>query len=117
MIDVFSTNSLTAIEVALDGVAERQRVAAHNIANVNTPGFRSARVEFETELARALERGQGVRNVDADIVGANTPINVRGNDVSLEQENRDLITAGVQYEALVNVMNHHFALLRTAVGR
>ena len=56
MIDVFSTNSLTAIEVALDGVAERQRVTAHNIANVNTPGFRSARVEFESELARALER-------------------------------------------------------------
>ncbi len=117
MIDVFSTNSLTAIEVALDGVAERQRVTAHNIANVNTPGFRSARVEFESELARALERGNGVRDVDSATVGANTPINVRGNDVALEQENRELITSSIQYEALVNAMNHQFTLLRTAVGR
>ena len=117
MFDVFSTNSLTAIEVALNGVAERQRVTAHNIANVNTPGFRSARVEFESELNRALDRGRGVGNVAATTVGANTPVNVRGNDVALEEENRELITSGIQYEALVNAMNHHFTLLRTAVGR
>jgi flagellar basal-body rod protein FlgB len=117
MFDVFSTNSLTAIEVALDGVAERQRVTAHNIANGNTPGYRSTRVEFEAELGRALDRGLGVEDVPATIVRANTPINVRGNDVDLTAEHKEMITSGIQYEALVNAMNHHFALLRTAVGR
>lgn len=96
MFDVFSTNSLTAIEVALDGVSERQRVTAHNIANANTPGYRSTRVEFEAELSRALDRGAGVGEVPATIVAANTPVNVRGNDVDLTAEHSELITSGIQ---------------------
>jgi flagellar basal-body rod protein FlgB len=115
---LFGTSSMTAIEVALAGVAERQRVASHNIANVNTPGFRSSRVAFEAQLAEALERGvDSVARVRPTDVRANTPINTRGNDVALELENQTLITAGLQYEALVNALNHKFGVLRTALGR
>lgn len=115
---LFGTSSMTAIEVALSGVAERQRVTAHNIANVNTPGFRSSRVEFESQLAAALERGAGaVARVRPTDVAANTPVNTRGNDVAIELENQELITAGLQYEALVNALNHKFGVLRTALGR
>src|SRR5690554_76657 len=39
---------------SLDGVAMRQRVTAHNIANVDTPGYKRYRLEFESVLKEAV---------------------------------------------------------------
>lgn len=111
---LFGDNSMRAVEIALDAVAERQRVTSHNIANVNTPGFRSSRVAFEDQLSRALQRGD-LDDVGFSKVAAGTPINTRGNDVALEQETADLIRSGIHYEALVNTLNHRFTVLRTAI--
>ncbi len=40
----------------LDATAARQRVTSQNIANVNTPGYKAREVNFEDQLARALDR-------------------------------------------------------------
>ena len=40
----------------LDATAARQRVTSQNIANVNTPGYKAQEVNFEDQLARALDR-------------------------------------------------------------
>ncbi len=47
-----------ALHAALAGLAQRQRVTADNIANVNTPGFLAGRTDFETSLRGAVGRGQ-----------------------------------------------------------
>lgn len=47
----------------LDAVAVRSKVAMHNIANQNTPGFKRYTVAFEDELRAALERGRDVQAV------------------------------------------------------
>ncbi len=116
MSQLFSDTTMQTLEFALRGVSERQRTTAHNIANVNTPGFRSGRVSFESELADALSKGTGVGSLEAKHIRANTPINTRGNDVQLEEETHDLITAGIQYESLVNALNYKIGSLRTAIG-
>jgi flagellar basal-body rod protein FlgB len=115
MSELFSDTTMQSLELALRGAAERQRTTAHNIANVNTPGFRSSRVSFEKELASALSRGEDIGGVEIGRERANTPVNARGNDVALEEESQDLITAGVQYEALVNALNFKLGALRTAI--
>src|SRR3954467_5311638 len=48
----------TALHAALAGLAERQRVTADNIANVNTPGFLAGRTDFESALSGALRNGE-----------------------------------------------------------
>jgi flagellar basal-body rod protein FlgB len=114
---VFADGTMAALEVALHGVAERQRVSAHNIANINTPGFRASRVLFEGALAEALGAG---RPLGADLVThvrTDDQMDVRGNNVSLERESRELITSGLHYEALVNALNFRFSALRTAASR
>lgn len=119
MTDLFTDTSMAAVELAMKGVAERQRTSAHNIANLNTPGFRSHRVAFESALADALGAGRGIEAIRDVEIGRelwNNPRDVRGNDVSLEGENRELIAAGVQYEALVGALNFKFGVLRTAIG-
>lgn len=117
MIELFTDRTTAAIEIALNGVAERQRVSSHNIANVNTPNFRSSRVRFEDELGRALRNGGDLQGVVAEHVRANTPINSRNNDVALERETQDLITAGLHYQALVEALNFKLGALRTAIGQ
>lgn len=117
MTRLFDDTTTMAIEYALRGVSRRQQTSADNIANVNTPGFRSNRVDFEDELARALRTGGDINRLDVEIRPSGNPMNVRGNDVALEEESTDLIQAGIQYEALVNALNHKFGVLRYAIGR
>ncbi len=117
MIPIVDDSTTRAIELALVGVSQRQQATAHNIANVNTPGFHSGRVRFEDELAEALQAGRSIEDVTIRRVAANTPVNTRGNDVALEEESRILIEAGIHYEALVHAMNHKLGVVRSAIGR
>ena len=116
MTRLFDDTTMKAIQFALAGVNQRQQATAHNIANVNTPGFHSSRVRFEDQLAEALRTGRSLDDVEVRRIAANTPVNARGNDVSLEEESQDLITSGIHYEALVNAMNYKLGVLRAAIN-
>ena len=48
---------------ALRGLAARQRVTAHNIANQSTANFRSSQVRFEETLGQAMQRGRPLDSV------------------------------------------------------
>src|SRR5436309_12107020 len=45
-----------ALSFALTGLTRRQQVGAENVANVDTPGFKSSSVPFEAQLQSALTR-------------------------------------------------------------
>ena len=113
--ELFTDLATSAIERALDGVATRQRVSAHNIANVATPGFRASRVAFEDDLAAAIGRG-APSTADPSVLAANTPARADGNNVVLEDETQIMVTSGLHYEALVQALNYKLSVLRTAVG-
>lgn len=92
------------------------QVNGNNIANVNTPGFRSARVDFEQSLADAMQaRGGGVARFSTR--AANTPRNLNDNDVALEEETTILNQSNLHYEALAGAMTMKFSALRSALGR
>ena len=114
--ELFTDGVTAAVERALGGVAERQRVTAANVANAATPGYRASRVEFESSLAEAIERGRP-EDAAPTLTAATTPARLDGNNVSLDEETRILVTAGIQYEALVNALNYKLGLIRTAVER
>ena len=44
---------------ALDGYARREQAIAANLANIDTPGYKAASVDFESELAAAMAGGTG----------------------------------------------------------
>ena len=56
---VSATDSVAAaLGSTLDGLALRQRVAADNIANIDTPGLTAATLDFESSLRSALADGE-----------------------------------------------------------
>lgn len=109
--------TMGAVEYALKGLATRADVRAHNMANVNTPGFRAQRVDFESTLRAALYRRDlaGVRapsiSPDPNLPGPNQ------NTVSMESEMVGQLKDNLLRNALVNAHNFKTTALRTAIGR
>ncbi len=54
---VVPDKAMTLMKKVLDCSAARQRTIAHNIANIDTPGFKRSDVSFVGEFRKALESG------------------------------------------------------------
>ena len=79
--------TMTALHAALSGLAQRQRVTADNIANVNTPGFLAGRTDFEIGAARASSRNGETPTISGGTVARSLePTNTNGNNVNLDEE-------------------------------
>lgn len=106
-----------AVEYALHGLTKRADVRAHNLANVNTPGFRAQRVDFESSLRDALRTGAlattgGPETTpDPNLPGPN------GNTVSMEGELVGQMKDNLLRSAMVNSFNFKAQVLRSAIGR
>lgn len=124
------------LERALDGVSARQRVTAHNIANVNTPGYKRQRLSFEESLREALqgqERGRlkgavthprhipiGEHRSPLErpfVVERDTDTTMRndGNNVDIEAEMTQIIKDQVFYQVLADQVGRRYAMLRDAI--
>jgi len=112
----------------------RQEVIAQNIANVNTPGYQSNRVAFETEFQNALRGRSGfeARRTRAEHInfgGASNPMDITaavikndhytmrmdGNNVDIEQENTALAENTIRYDLLSNKLNAELSRLKLAI--
>jgi flagellar basal-body rod protein FlgB len=111
MID--STGSV--LYTALNGLAARQRVIANNVANVETPGFIAGRVSFEDSLRAAIADGD-TGDTSISTRSSADPVNVNGNNVSLDNEVVSLTQTDLAYQLMVQALNQKFGLLRTAIG-
>jgi flagellar basal-body rod protein FlgB len=111
---------------ALHGAAARQSALSQNIANANTPGYQRVDVDFHSQLQQAAEQ---MANTDGSDPSAVSPadltfapqaqsgqMQVDGNTVDIDTENANLAQNGLEYEALVSVMNARNGILQSALG-
>jgi flagellar basal-body rod protein FlgB len=108
--------TISTVHSALRGLAQRQRVIADNIANVETPGFTAQRVSFEASLRAAISSGSP-QSANVAVIPSDAYANVNGNNVQLDDETMSLVDTGLQYQLMVEAMNAKFGLLRTAIGK
>ena len=122
-----------AIVAALNGLATRQRVISSNVANIDTPGFKGAEVNFESRLKEALNRqgkptlvgthpshlSGGGAQLDEVVEVAptnNTTLRNDGNNVDIDREMAKLAETTIAYSALSQVMASRLAFWRTIVN-
>ncbi|WP_084631977.1 flagellar basal body rod protein FlgB [Demequina aestuarii] len=98
---------------ALDALSMRQRVIAHNIANVQTPGFQGRRVAFEDALAAAVQDGDG--RVKATVARSLEPTREDGNNVNLDTEVVSNTDTGLRYQLATRAVEGQFTAVRTAL--
>lgn len=110
-------HSIKVLEMGLAASSLRQRVLAHNIANVGTPGFKRSRVEFERQLAEAVQERREVTALEPVVVReTNSTGRPDGNNVDIELEMTQLAENQVLYSALTRQLSDHFARLRSVIN-
>ncbi|MCU1398440.1 MAG: hypothetical protein JWN62_1549 [Acidimicrobiales bacterium] len=107
---------LNTTEYALNGLQLRLDTVANNIANVNTPLFRSQKVDFETSLADALRSGKGAPDVAPAINGGDDLVDNAGTSVSLENELTVMTKSSLERQVMVSGFNYKIDLLKSAGG-
>ncbi len=112
---MFDDVASSALQVALNGLAVRQRAIANNIANVNTPGFRAQKVQFEQALQDALANGGPVGQVQPAIASSLEPTQLNGNNVNLDEETLSNVTTGLAYQLALRGLDSKYNELRTVI--
>lgn len=128
--DMFKSTYI--LERALDASWLRNKVTANNIANVDTPGYKRQKVEFEQFLAQAIDnKARGMITNERHIpIGAGSinavKINIRednatsmrldGNNVDIENEMAQMAKNNIMYNALIQKVSGEFKKLETAIS-
>ncbi|MGZ3182505.1 MAG: flagellar basal body rod protein FlgB [Telluria sp.] len=115
--------TLDLARLALDAASLRHQAIAHNIANVNTPGFAPARVNFEEQLGAVRAALADGGQVAPALLAGVRPVLTRApaaadadRTAMLDLEVADLAQNTVQYEALMKALGKHLAILNAAVS-
>ncbi len=110
---------LSVLSRLMDVAVLRQQVHAGNLANQNTPGYKSRAVAFEDVFNEALD-GQGADSAMA--VGPKifepraTPTDPDGNDVSSEREVAALAKNKLLFDTYAQLARGKMRLLGTAIS-
>ena len=109
---------IDVLAAGLRHAALRQQVAAGNLANLHTPGFKAKEVKFNEAFSRALESGnrEAATSLKPELIDQDRAANANGNNVDLETEVMELQDAGVQHRALVRLINLALTCMRLAAG-
>ena len=127
-------NQINLMERSLDAGALRGQVIAQNIANAETPDYKSLRVDFEAQLRAALNNRSDfttkkTRSKHIDFSGRVDPSSVRpsivrdthytmrmdGNNVDIEQQMVEEAKNTIMMNAVMTEMNSEISRLRTAI--
>jgi len=110
------TPTMERLEHFLDLVTFRHELVSSNLANVDTPGYRTQDVDFEGEMRRAEQRLEG--EPSAPFVHEVKGLIERpdGNNVSLERETLALARVQLQYRAGVELLRNEIHELQTAIN-
>lgn len=112
------------LTTALDWAAERQKILTHNIANVDTPGYKRMELDFPQVLAERLSLARThplhLPGTDRTAGGAwhgRWSARVDRNDVDLDVESVRLAQNTLYYQSVAQRLTGKFQTLRKAIER
>ncbi len=97
-------------------VAEAKLTAA-NMANVDTPGYRTVGMDFEAEMRQAIDdvdRGRGPRKVRVTEVDG-LIARPDGNNVSIDRESLNLAEAQLKFKTGVALLRQEYQRVMDAI--
>lgn len=114
----FSNQRLQLLERFLDLAAYRQSLITSNLANVETPGYRTRDVDFRTAMQRAISFGisTGSHSLPAAREVPGLMERPDGNNVSLERETLLLASTQLQFTTGIQLLRAEFRRLLNAIN-
>jgi flagellar basal-body rod protein FlgB len=97
------------LEQYLDALSARQKLVARNIANADTPGYKTQDIDFQSELNKASGEEPAI------IEPAGLPTKNDGNNVSLDHQARLLAENDIRFNIATQLLRGQFHELREAI--
>jgi flagellar basal-body rod protein FlgB len=103
----------------LDLTSRLMQLTAGNMANVDTPGYKTQGFDFEQEFARQLNDNAGAAGLEGVQVSGQEVDGLvarpDGNNVSMDREGLQLAKAQLQFKLGVQLLKHEFAGVMSAI--
>ncbi len=119
---ISGSEALSVMYQALNGLSARQRAQADNIANINTPGYKAEKVDFESALKNAvasMDTGTSlvdrVSKLSPNVTKSTAEGGVNGNNVNLDQETVESQDTALRYRLLLDGIGRQFSGLRNVI--
>ena len=128
-----SQDTLSTVKSALDGLAKRQELISHNLANVDTPGYQAKHLNFETALRNSLKRSGSIpmSSTREGHLSSRRPDNKHfqvlnrkggtaradGNNVDIDQELLAMSETNLRFQTLTKLLGKKYSLLREIASR
>lgn len=94
----------------MDLLSARQKLVTSNIANVDTPGYKTKDLDFQSNFQSFLNNG----SIDATQVSG-LPAKNDGNNVDLDREARLLAENAMRFSVATNLMHSQLKLVKDAI--
>ena len=94
----------------MDLLSARQKLVASNIANADTPGYRTQDIDFQSEFRSAM-RGASPQTFAV----AGLQVRNDGNNVSLDREARLLAENGMRFNLASNLLRSRMQRIKEAI--
>jgi flagellar basal-body rod protein FlgB len=103
----------------LDLTSEQMKLTASNMANVDTPGYKTKGFNFEQEFLRELGASAGANG----LTGAEAPVEAvdglvarpDGNNVSMDREGMQLAKSQLQFRLGVELLKREYSNVMSAI--
>jgi flagellar basal-body rod protein FlgB len=93
---------------------ERQQLIVSNMANVDTPGYHTKDVNFQSAMQHVMQ-GSEANVSPAALEVENLPRRMDGNNVNIDRESLLLSQSQLQYQLGVQLVKSEFHKLYTAI--
>jgi flagellar basal-body rod protein FlgB len=112
---MIDTPNISIIERYLNLASVRQALISGNLANIDTPGYKTVDIDFQRELARSMSEpaGQSTPMVEQVQGLIERP---DGNNVSIDRESLLLSQTQMQFTAAIQLMRAEFKNLTDAIS-
>lgn len=121
---LFTNNSMLMMERSMDFLWTKQTAILDNIANVETPNYKTKYVTFEEMLESKLNGANGnalkirdtLEGATATVHVANETAKADGNGVDLNEQSVELARNAFQQQHVYNAISTELSLLRTVAA-
>jgi flagellar basal-body rod protein FlgB len=98
------------LEQYMNVVSLRQKLVVSNIANADTPGYKTQDLDFQSSLQEAMDGGSPQPNEVTSL-----PTKSDGNNVDLDREARMLAENAMRFSVASNLMKVHLNAIKEAI--
>ena len=128
--DFLTSNSQLLLEKSMSFLWTKQAAILDNIANAETPNYKTKVVTFEDEIRQKLEAAaapvkdgdavkasvrQVLEDAEPTVFEAQEQTRMDDNGVNITSEMTEMIRNAYQQQYVYQAINKHYAILRTAI--